>query len=271
MPVTIAEQHEQTGPRVETPDYVERNYWATGATSSDNALALVFAYVPATITTTLGTYYLSQRDSGSKEVEKGVWSVTCVWKINVLDDTSFETSFDISGETQRITQSYQRRSHQAASGFTLGNFDFAGAINVDESGNINGADIIVPKTIESAGWERTSVDDTYKTTLTRMVGKINNGTYMGYQAGELLLVGVSGSRSNYGKWKMSARFCVSANWSSVVVGPFTVSKKGWDYFWVHYVTIEHPTTKKSTKKPAYAAIEQVYLEGDFSTLAIPGT
>jgi hypothetical protein len=252
---------------------VTREYVIKGVTDSDNPRAELVAFIPSTITVSGVTFYLSAADTDAKEVAVGIWMGTATWTLNQLEPTEFERSFDISGKTQHITTSLETRATKANedAGFTEAEFDFKKTINVDEKGNIGGVDIVVPEQCDQISWEVTSMDATYRSKLRKLVGKINNAPFNDCERGELLLLGISGSQRNYGKWKLTARFAYSENWEDKTVGPFTVNAKyGWDLLWVHHETIKDDTIGKMVTTPALASIERVYEEGDFDDLDIPG-
>lgn len=183
-----------------------------------------------------------------------------------VPEPSFE--FDTTGGTQHITQSLETIASMAASG-TPPNYN--GAINVSAdgaSGSVEGTDIVIPK----FSWGEThyiSVDESYKLLVEGLTGTVNNGSFKGRAAGEVLFLGASGSkRSRFGDWEVKFFFASSRNVTGKSIPGLsgTYSKAGWDYLWIRYGTGTDQNT--FIKKPIGAYIERVYERADFSVLGI---
>lgn len=176
--------------------------------------------------------------------------------------------FDTGGGTQHITQSIASIASYAPSGKTAP--DFKGAIGVEEN-NVAGVDITVP----TYNWSVTlykadsAVDSTYKALLYNCTGKVNNGTWNGYAAGEVLFLGASGSRQGQGNWEITQKFAASPNITNKTIGDITgIAKKGWEYLWVRYQDTDDTTAKARVKRPLAVYIEQVYESADFTGLGV---
>lgn len=180
-------------------------------------------------------------------------------------------SFDTGGGTQHITQSKQTVQRYGASGTTAP--DFKGAIGVTADG-VEGVDIAVPvyQFSETHYLPATQVTQSYKGTLFSLTGKVNSGSWKGFNGGEVLFLGASGSRrgtSADSDWEITFRFAASPNASGISVGPISgISKKGWEYLWVRYADAEDSGSNAIVKRPVAAYVERVYDEGNFSALGI---
>lgn len=187
-------------------------------------------------------------------------------------------SFDTTGGTQHITQS--RKTVRMANKDsvkeigTAGGGPFGGAICVSENGP-EGVDITVPvyKCSEMKVFTEDQVTNEYRGVLFNLTGKVNGAAFKGFAAGECLFLGASGSKRGDGKWEITFNFAGSPNATAVKVGDLApVNKKGWEYLWVVYgkKVVTHPITeaKMMVDAPTNVVIDQVYDEGDFSTLAI---
>ncbi|KAA0215760.1 MAG: hypothetical protein DYG94_06340 [Leptolyngbya sp. PLA3] len=112
----------------------------------------------------------------------------------------------------------------------------------------------------------------YKATLFGLTGKVNSNSWKGFNAGEVLFLGASGSRrgtSADADWEITFRFAASANALGISVGPISgISKKGWEYLWVRYADAEDAGSNAIVKRPVAAYVERVYDEGNFSALGI---
>jgi len=109
----------------------------------------------------------------------------------------------------------------------------------------------------------------YKATLFALTGKVNSAAFKGFEAGEVLFLGASGSKRGEEDWEITYRFAASPNATNIQVGDITVtSKKGWEYLWVRYADAEDAGANALVKRPVAAYVEKVYEEGDFSALGI---
>ncbi|MEX2218845.1 MAG: hypothetical protein WD749_08800 [Phycisphaerales bacterium] len=180
-------------------------------------------------------------------------------------------SFDTGGGTQHITQSKDTVSSHAASGTTAP--DFEGAIGVTAD-SVEGVDITVPvyQFSETHYFPDEEVTPAYKGTLFSLTGKVNSGSFRGFQAGEVLFLGATGSRRGTGPeddWEISFRFAASPNAVGISVGSISgISKKGWEYLWVRYADQEDTGSHAIVKRPVAAYVERVYDEGNFAGLGI---
>jgi hypothetical protein len=179
-------------------------------------------------------------------------------------------SFDTTGGTQHLTQAY------AESRFGAGAPDQKKAIGVDSNG-VNGVDVVVPQ----LQWQESyDVPNAYVTSawirgVAGVTGTTNNASFRGFEAGEVLFVGCSGSQEwddqkGRGPWSLSFRFVASKNVTGETIGDITgVAKKGHEYLWVRY----EDTVDSSTllKKPKHVYVNKVYRESDFSALGIGTT
>ena len=185
-------------------------------------------------------------------------------------------SFDTTGGTQHMTQ-----AHSVGSGSTL---DFekrfpssatnmSGAIGVDANG-VSGVDIVIPQLQwqESYDVPNAYVTATYARGLARMTGTTNNGSFRGFEAGEVLFMGCSGSQEwddqkGKGPWSLTYRFVASQNVTNETIGDITgIEKKGHEYLWVRYE--DAVDSNQLLKRPKAVYVNRVYKEADFSQLGI---
>jgi hypothetical protein len=179
-------------------------------------------------------------------------------------------SFDTTGGTQHLTQAY------AESRFGAGAPDQKKAIGVDSNG-VNGVDVVVPQ----LQWQESyDVPNAYVTSawirgVAGVTGTTNNASFRGFEAGEVLFVGCSGSQEwddqkGRGPWSLSFRFVASKNVTGETIGDITgVAKKGHEYLWVRYEDAVDSSTL--LKKPKAVYVNQVYRPADFSALGIGTT
>jgi hypothetical protein len=147
------------------------------------------------------------------------------------------------------------------------------AVNVDQDGNVNGVQWpptptqIFSKTATIAA---ASITQSYYRTLCALAGKINDGTFLGFQAHELLFIGASGSRRGEEPWNITYRFGFSENEDNLSIGDITgIDKDGWDYLWGKYKTVEHSDGSNAValvQVPEAFYVERIAAEADFGDL-----
>lgn len=185
-------------------------------------------------------------------------------------------SFDTTGGTQHITQAcsvgsggtldFEKRFPSSAT-------NMSGAIGVDSNG-VNGVDIVVPQ----LQWQESyDVPNSYVTSgwirgVAGITGTTNNATFRGFEAGEVLFIGCSGSQEwddqkGRGPWSLSFRFVASKNVTGQTIGSISgIEKKGHEYLWVRY---EDAVSGGSLlKQPKAVYVSKVYKDSDFSALGI---
>ena len=185
------------------------------------------------------------------------------------DEDAFSTSFDTGGGTMHMNQSLGTASKTPNDAP-----DFGGAIAVDAEGNVAGVDVTMPvfNFQETHTLSGTVVTDAWKKKVAALTGTVNSAAFRGFDAGEVLFLGASGSKRSKkasANWEITFRFAVSANQQRLKVGDLTIeSKRGWDYLWVSYKTGVAANGKSLVKKPSAAYVEKVYPDGNFGTLGI---
>ena len=185
------------------------------------------------------------------------------------DEDTTVFAFDTGGGTKHLNQSLKtdgRYPNNAP--------DFAGAIEVDNEGNVNGVDVTMPvlNFTETHTMSGSRVSTAYKKNVAALTGTVNRSSFRGFAAGEVLFLGASGtkrSKKASAPWEITFRFAVSPNQSGLSVGKLTVpNKRGWDYLWVRYADKVSDNRKNVVKEPVAAYVEQVYPEGDFGNLGL---
>lgn len=181
-------------------------------------------------------------------------------------------SFEITGGTQHITQSLETVGSYHRDDVSEGYFTptFGGAIGVNGD-SIDGTDIVIPQFSfsEEHNFVLSLITKEYKKNLARLVGKVNNATWRGFEAGEVLFMGASGSLRSQEAFSISFKFMASENATELTVGEITgIAKKGWEYLWVRYEERKDEAAHTLVKSPANVFIEKVYRDGDFSQLGI---
>ena len=181
------------------------------------------------------------------------------------DDTNF--TFDSSGGTMHMDVSLETKGK-----FPADAPDFKRAINVDNESNVNGCEIVMPtfQFSETRTVKASKVNASYKRKIAELTGTVNAGAFKGFEPGEVLFLGATGSKKGKKRkhpWEITFKFAVSPNKENLKVGDITVdSKDGWDYLWVKYEDEVSDERKNLVKKPVAVYVEKVYERKNFSLL-----
>lgn len=183
----------------------------------------------------------------------------------------YRIHFDTTGGQLRITSSLE----------TVACYDSTGAVAADnkqvigetEDGNIEGVDIVIPAMQFSIEYTQplATVSEAYIRTVESLTGTINNATFYGRPAGEVLFMGGSGSMGIKSDPTLSFNFVRLPNLTSQTIGDITVaSKLGHHYLWILYESYETGTgaDKRIAKRPKKAYVERVYQSTNFASLGI---
>lgn len=249
----------------------EIQYFVFNATDEDDVKVTAEANLPIVYSgMELDRWDITER------VNETTWRITAYYKTTDEDTAEEEPepvfSFEVSAGTQHVTQSLETVSRYGGDASS----ELAGAIGVDGD-NVNGVDIIVPEYSFSETWllPASIVTGAYRRQLGLMVGTINSSAFRGYQAGEVMFYGISGSKKGTDPdddYEMTFTFKYSRNRTDIEVGsdPILgpVTKRGWDYMWIQYGADVDDDRKVLIKKPIAVYVERLYEESDFALLAI---
>jgi hypothetical protein len=265
---------------------VELYFIVSGTSSEIDARdsLLANAAVPATynagvITGLSGgnTVYLQLRQVDLEETMPGSWLATCAYGLFILKRFPMTGevyyNFDTGGGTQHVDYGLATTGSYKPGGGAADE-DFKGAINVSGDGanaTIGGLDITVPVFNWSETWYMLStvVTAAYKAALFNATGKMNLNSFKGFNQGECLFLGASGSQRGRDDFEITFKFASSPNVSNLQIcgGAITVAtKRGWDYMWVR----SKPQVVGGIPilQPVAAYVIQVYQYIDMSTLGI---
>jgi len=199
--------------------------------------------------------------------DRSIWDGTVSYARDVRPETGDSVfSFDTGSGTQHITQSLATVGKYAAPHQTA--LNFGGAIGVTHD-SVEGVDITVPvyNWTETHYLDNVYVTGNYRAALFWLTGKVNQQTFRGFEPGEVLFLGASGSKRGEEDWEITFRFAASPNAWNLTVGDITgICKRGWEYLWVRYADGEDQG--EPVKRPAAVYVEQVYEYGDFRGLGI---
>ena len=201
----------------------------------------------------LGNLY--RVSSSIERTAKIGWEGTVEYEYKNTDEFTF--SFDTTGGTQHLTQSYETLGRYAPDGETPP--DHGGAIGVNDN-DIAGCDVMIPTLSFTMSRTKTGIlDPEFIKFIAGMTGRINCFPFLGFLPGEVLFEGASGSQkftdsdSELPTFDLSYKFKVSPNVPMLTVGNIEVGyKRGWDYFWVQYIETDDEDANMISKSPVAA-------------------
>lgn len=167
-----------------------------------------------------------------------------------------EYSFDISASTVHVTQSKETISKTAAVGMPAAP-DYQQAIGV-ASGSVAGTDIFFPTMEVSITVQRKWIKFPYVRDLRNTACCVNDRRWRGFEKGEVLYKGPSGSIKPGQVGSITHKFSVGKNQTNIKVSPtLTVpSKRAWEYLWCVYKP--QGGVNQILETPVYAYVERVY-------------
>lgn len=200
-----------------------------------------------------------------------IWDGEVNYGVDARPDTGDSTfSFDTGGGTQHITQSLETVGAYGThkDGTVALVTDYGGAIGVSGR-NVEGCDIVVPV----YNWTETHylndvyVTQAYRRALFWITGRINNASFRGFEPGEVLFMGASGTKRQEEDWEITFRFAASPNLIDLIVSNIAgIAKRGWEYMWVRYDDDE--VGGGLVMRPLAVYVERTYNYRDFSGMGI---
>jgi len=248
----------------------ERLYWVSGTDNEVVARTAIEAFAPTVYDVYGDASIILWRQAVSCEPSGNstdLWDVTVQYGIERPTDES-QFNFEISVTSQRIFQSLATRRYAPIGEIAP---DYKGAIGVTAD-SVEGCELSVPSYSFSEVHyvPNVIVSSGYKVTLGKLVGKTNNAPFKGWDTGEVLMVGASGTaRPARGDWEIAYKFSARENVTNQSIGDITgIDIGGWEYVWVRYEDKEDQDAAALVRRPLAVYVEKVYRSGDFSALGI---
>lgn len=237
------------------------DYIVTGAETAEEAITATAGEAPTILESLIPSFRTTE------QLSNDIWVVSATYSGNPKPSAAEDQgtlSFETVGSTQRITQSLETVASAGAVATKL-----AGAIGYDGE-NVQGVDIVTPQLTFSVSIEMEDADKPSLSTLYQATGTVNNATWRGFAAGEVLFLGVRGTRKLYGDvWDLTFDFSAIPNETGIVIGDLApVDKKGHEYLWVQYGAAVDANLLVQTPIAVY--VEKVYKESNFDLLGLGG-
>lgn len=252
---------------------------AVGAATSTASPIVTFGYQDSVVV-------LVRSSATAKPTSYSTWEVDVEWTEESSEkskqrpegqplENMVKWSFDTTGQTQRITVAKK----EVARGERSQSYpapDMLGAIGWDGQ-QLQGVDVIIPslKITATVPYKPSEVTKEWIANLARATGKTNSKKWQGFEIGELLYIGSTGTKEvplangvpQQKPFDVVHSFEASENQKPYTVGPITIEegKKGWEYAWLRFEQVDDANSVVYPK-PVHAYIDQVYDEFDFKNL-----
>ena len=184
------------------------------------------------------------------------------------DDDDATTSFDCGGGTKHLNYSISQKK-------AYGNKEAGGAIGWNgkcgDDCEISGVDVPTAQLRETytKSMRVSSLSTSYKRKVAALVGKVNSGTFKGWNAGEVMFLGMSYSTpaKKARRVTVTFNFAIQPNETGVKIGDKSVgSKKGFEYIWAISKTTASGAAPKVEIEGVY--VDQVCEYASFSGLGL---
>jgi hypothetical protein len=229
--------------------------YAAGVTESE---VLVRDLAESKISSRFRELYLQQ--VSFEPLTGGLWEITAEY--GVINKEGAVYQLDTSGGSEHVTQSLATIARHGNAP------DCQGAVNYDGE-SVQGTDIMARRFAWNEQYRISGAyfTPTYQLTLFNLTYTVNNATFRGLAAGQVMFMGATAARQGLHPVEITYYFEASPNKYSYSVGGISVTqKRGWEYQWVRYLKEE--SDNRIIEKPDGVYIEQMYEWGDFSQLGI---
>ena len=210
-----------------------------------------------------------------EQINNTTWLVTATY---ATDNKSFPNqssmSFDTSGSTaHKSTDLLLLDSGVLKDGnFVIGEDWLKEGQQVGFNGeDVEGVDIVVPafKFTETHPIPDSVITNKFRNNLFQLTGTVNKDPFRGFEAGEVLFTGVSGSKNGTEKWLLSFNFEALPNKRNFDVGGYNVVlKRGWEYIAVRYTKQLSDDKTRLVVKAVQVDVHKMYETKDFEDLGI---
>ena len=250
---------------------IEVQYLVFGVKSEEEALAAVHGEAPAESKgLPLESIEIDTRETNDTFRVNAIYREEDVDVGDSGDDDDDETpteSFDCGGGTKHLLYSYSQKK-------VYGDKDAGGAIGWNgKSGDdceIAGVDVPTAQLRETYTKQMRigKLTTAFKRKVAALVGKVNSGSFKGWNAGEVLFLGMSYSTpaKKAKKVTVSFNFAIQPNESGVKVAGKSVTKKGFEYVWAISKTVASSGSPKLEVEGIY--VDQVCEYASFSGLGL---
>jgi len=183
-----------------------------------------------------------------------------------LDTGDYRISFDTTGGTAHVTTANAQTAYGADPPDHIVDNK---VVNVTEDNKVQGVDVPIPALKFSVTYRQptATITQAYIVTLARMVGKVNDGTFYGFAAGEVLFLGAKGQQGTNTDPEITYDFLASENVTGLQIGDITgIAKKGHEYLWCMWRDAVDENEMVPFARNVFVA--ELHDEADFDNLGI---
>jgi len=240
-----------------------------------DALTAVYAYIsgiaPATVIDPVTGWTLALDKIDWDHIGQETWRFTLGYGADEikLQTGEYRWSFSTTGQTARIRSAKADVATYVPSGKSAADYNHRQLIGVNDNGEVEGVDIVVPalKLTLSYRQPNATITDAYVRLLEAMTGTYNNALWYGRAAGEVLFLGADGFQGNKADPQIDYQFLRLPNVTGQTIGTISgIAKLGHHYLWVEYE--DKQDGKRLVKNPAAVHICRVYDPSNFASLAV---
>lgn len=246
------------------PPTVEYHYNAYPSNDFYEVQSTAYGLTANSVISPYGILY--RQDIKAEEEHPNHWHVTVVYGKKKNENGSFSLSFDTTGGTveQRVAlssvSSYKAPGEDDPA-------DFGGAIDVQEDGEVKGVSVVIPALKVTVNFKHPLgvITQDQIRFMARATGCVNSTSFLGYDAGEALFLGATGSEGTDAETEVSYQFACSENVTGLTFGEITgIAKDGWDVIWVRFKdTVDGGN---AVRKPKWLYVERVYRRKNLASI-----
>ena len=250
---------------------IEVQYLVFGVTTEEEALTAVHGKAPAESKgLPLDSIEIDTRETNDTFRVNAIYREEEVYVGDSGGDDDDETpteSFDCGGGTKHLLYSFGQKK-------VYGDKDAGGAIGWNgKSGDdceIAGVDVPTAQLRETytKPMRVSKLTTAFKRKVAALVGKVNSGSFKGWNAGEVMFLGMSYSTpaKKAKKVTVTFNFAIQPNESGVRIAGKSVTKKGFEYVWAISKTVASSGSPKLEVEGIY--VDQVCEYASFSGLGL---
>ena len=267
------------GGDTEVSGEIERKYVAWGYSSEDDVRSAVGGYLSANSLLTIGPLVASAMKLDHMDIGCDNWIASVTWKpfaartpeppADSWSEANNEWGFEIGLTNEKV---YTALEPMVIHPRTTDSTTPPAITLIGDQGDGKppaGVDLLVPETsfTNRRFVKLSALTESVQIQFQRLVGKVNNDTFMGRDPGEVLLAGISGQQRGRDDAELTFKYRFRENTTVSVDGFADIDKLGWEYIWPRYHLKYDGTAVKTTNEIQYLIVSKVFPDTSFSDLA----
>lgn len=239
-----------------TPPTHEDTYVLAGVYDDLTAKVLANSSIPKVVFAAEGLLYL--QDLQVMHKGHGIYEIQAPYAQNKRETGELSFRFSTTGGSVHIKHSRSTVQSYPRVPFTAPDFKQGiGARKTANGHEMDGTDIIIPALKLSYTFRHPAgvVNEAFARNVAGATGRVNDTTFRGFEAGEVLMLGADGSDGTNAVAEVSYHFAAEKNLTGLIIGAITgIAKQGHDLLWVYWCD-----TTDSNSNPV-AIPQAVYVE-----------